>query len=85
MSVLSTLATQFAQNKITGMAVSRRGRVAKKVERARVDKIHSSRVVTKKKSKPLTSGQKAASRRDNIMKKVTPHRNLLKALTIKKK
>ncbi|KKL08145.1 hypothetical protein LCGC14_2578820 [marine sediment metagenome] len=85
MSILSTLATQFTQNKITEMANVRKKTVARKAERARVDKIHSSRVVTKKKSVPPTRSQKASSRRDSIMKKVTPHRNLLKALTIKKK
>ncbi len=85
MSVMSTLATQFASSKITEMANVRKKKVAKKAERARVDKIHSGRVVTKKKSKLLTPSQKAASRRDSIMKEVAPHRNLLKALTIKKK
>ncbi len=85
MGVLSTLATQFAQNKIAGMANTRKKKVAKKAERAKIDRIHSGRVVTKKKSTLKTSSQKAKSRRDSIMKKVVPHRNLLKALTIKKK
>ncbi len=85
MSVLSTLAAQFAQHKLTKHSLVGKRETARKAERARVDRIHSGRVVTKKKSKPLTSSQKAKSRRDSIMKKVTPHRNLLKALTMKKK
>ncbi len=85
MSVLSTLAAQFAQNKLTKHSLVMKREVARKAERARVDKIHSNRVVNKKKSKPITQSQKAKSRRDNIMKNVAPHRKLLKALTIKKK
>ena len=85
MSVLSTLAAQFAQNKLTKYSLVGKREVARKAERAKVDKIHSSRVVTKKKSKPLTSGQKATSRRKSIMKRVAPHQSLMKALTQKKK
>ncbi len=85
MSIMSTLAAQFAQHKLTKYSLVGKREAARKAERARVDRIHSSRRTTKKKSAPLTSSQKAASRRDSIMKSVTPHRNLLKALTIKKK
>ncbi len=85
MSVLSTLATQFAQNKITEMANVRKKTVAKKAERARVDKIHAGGRVTTKKIAPPTRSQKAASRRKGFMKKVVPHQSLMKALTQKKK
>ncbi len=85
MSVLSTLAAQFTQHKLTKHSLVGKRETAKKAERARVDRIHSGRVVTKKKSKPLTSGQKATSRRKSIMKGVAPHQSLMKALTQKKK
>ena len=85
MSALSTLAAQFAQHKLTKYSLIRKRETARKAERARVDRIHSSRVVSKKKSALKTPSQKAASRRDSIMKKVAPHQSLMKALTQKKK
>ena len=85
MSVLSTLAAQFAQHKLTKYSLVRKREVARKAERARIDKIHSGRVVTKKKSTLRTPSQKATSRRKSMMKKVAPHQSLMKALTQKKK
>ncbi len=88
MGVLSTLAAQFAQHKIIEMEVSRRQRVAKKAERAKVDKIHSRGSATKSKSIPITSSQKASSRRKSIMKRAAPaesgYQRLLKTLSGKK-
>ncbi len=85
MSVLSALAAQFAQNKLTKYSLVGKRETARKAERAKIDRIHSGRVVTKKKSTLKTSSQKASSRRKSIMKRVAPHQSLMKALTQKKK
>ena len=85
MSVLSTLAAQFTQNKLTKYSLVGKRETAMKAERAKIDRIHSGRVVTKKKSTLRTPSQKAASRRRSIMKKVAPHQSLMKALTPKKR
>ncbi len=85
MSVISTLAAQYAQHKITMLSLGRKREVARKAERRKIDEIHSGRRVTTKKTVPPTQSQKAASRRKGFMKNVAPHQSLLKALTIKKK
>ncbi len=85
MSVLSTLAAQFAQHELTKYALNRKREVARKRERKKIDEIHSSRRVAKKKTALPTRSQKAAQRREGAMKNVAPYQSLMKALSPKKR
>ncbi len=84
MSALSSLAAAELMRLTTKYATTRKHKVARKAERARIDKLMRRGRSTKKVA-PLTPSQKAAQRRESIMKKVTPYQNLMEALTQKKK
>ncbi len=93
MSILSTLAAQFAQHELTKYSLVGKRKTAKKAERARIDAhFTKARDGVKTKSTSLTSkqirSQKATSRRKSIMKRVAPadsgYQRLLKTLSGKK-